>query len=94
MHKTEAQDGLYGGADLHGNNVFLTLCDRQGKRVMQRRVKANIDAVKRALEPYEGQVSRLAVESTYNWYWFVDGLCDQGWVCGWPIRRRWGSMRG
>jgi hypothetical protein len=79
MHRTEAQDELYGGADLHGNNVFLTLCDRQGKRVMQRRVKSNLKAVSQALGPYEGRVSRLAVESTYNWYWFVDGLREQGW---------------
>jgi hypothetical protein len=40
------------GADLHGNNVFLASCDGQGKRVMQWRVKANLVAVNRALEPY------------------------------------------
>lgn len=79
MRTTKAQDELYGGADLHGNNVFLTLCDGQGKRVMQRRVRSNLKAVNQVLAPYEGRVSRLAVESTYNWYWFVDGLREQGW---------------
>jgi hypothetical protein len=71
---TEAQNGFYCGADLHGNNVFLTLCDDEGKRVMQRRVKANLAAVNTALEPYGDRVKQVAVESTYNWDWFVDGL--------------------
>jgi transposase len=78
MHTTEAQDGLYCGADLHGNNVFLTLCDGQGQRVMERRVKANVAAVNAALDPYWERLQRVAVESTYNWYWFVDGLRSQG----------------
>ena len=78
MHTTEAKEKLYCGADLHGNNVFLTLCDRQGQRVMERRVKANLNAVNQALEPYWGRVRGLAVESTYNWYWLVDGLRHQG----------------
>ena len=78
MHTTEAHDGLYCGADLHGNNVFLTLCDGQGQRVMERRVKANLVAVNTALDPYWERIQQVAVESTYNWYWFVDGLRAQG----------------
>lgn len=78
MPTTKAQNELYGGADLHGNNVFLTLCDGQGQRVMERRVKANLEAVNAALAPYWERVRTLAVESTYNWYWLVDGLRSQG----------------
>jgi len=66
MEATEAQKELYCGADLHGNNVFLTLCDGEGQRVMQRRVKANLAAVNTALEPYWDRVKQVAVESTYN----------------------------
>ena len=78
MHTTEAGEKLYCGADLHGNNVFLALCDEQGRRVMERRVKANLGAVNAALGPYWERVERMAVESTYNWYWLVDGLRAQG----------------
>jgi len=78
MPTTEAQEALYCGADLHANNVFLTLCDRTGKRVMQRRIKANLESVKAAPDPYWPRVERVAVESTFNWYWFVDGLRRQG----------------
>jgi transposase len=78
MHTTEAEERLYCGADLHGKNVFLALCDEQGKRVMERRVKANLAAVSAALAPYGERIERVAVESTYNWYWLVDGLRAQG----------------
>lgn len=78
MQTTEAQRGLYCGADLHGNNVFLALCDQDGQRVMERRVKANLAAVNTALGPYWDRIKQVAVESTYNWYWFVDGLRSQG----------------
>jgi transposase len=78
MQKTEAQEKLYCGADLHGNNVLLSLCDQQGHRVMERRVKANLEAVSAALDPHRERIAQVAVESTYNWYWFVDGLRSQG----------------
>jgi transposase len=31
-----------------------------------------------ALAPYREQVAGVAVESTYNWYWLVDGLMEAG----------------
>ena len=29
------------------------------------------------LAPYKRRLEKVAVESTYNWYWLVDGLSDQ-----------------
>jgi len=46
--------------------------------VMERRVKGNLAAVNAALDPYWDRMERMAVESTYNWYWLVDGLRAQG----------------
>lgn len=60
MPTTEAQSKLYCGADLHGNNVFLTLCDQQGKRIMERRVQANLKSVNRVLDPYWEQIQTVA----------------------------------
>jgi hypothetical protein len=31
-----------------------------------------------ALEPFREQVQAIAVESTFNWYWLVDGLMEAG----------------
>jgi len=78
MQTTEAQEILYCGADLHGSNVYLKVCDQQGKAVMERRVKSNLQAVNQVLDPYWSRIRSVAVESTFNWYWFVDGLREQG----------------
>ena len=31
-----------------------------------------------ALKPFKKRLEKIAVESTYNWYWLVDGLQDHG----------------
>jgi len=77
MQTTKA-DALYAGADLHGNNVFLSLCDKEGSNVLRKRVKANLAAVNVVLDPFWKRIVALGVESTFNWYWFVDGLREQG----------------
>ncbi len=77
MHTTKANE-LYAGADLHGNNVFLSLCDLSGNNIFRKRVKTNLDAVNAALDPFWERIIALGVESTFNWYWFVDGLRKQG----------------
>lgn len=77
MQTTKA-NALYAGADLHGNNVFLSLCDQEGNNVFRKRVKTNLEAVNAALNPYWKRIVALGVESTFNWYWFVDGLREQG----------------
>ena len=76
MQATKA-DELYAGADLHGNNVFLSVCDFDGKTRFKRRVKPSLDAVNGALDPYWPQIKAMGIESTFNWYWLVDGLREQ-----------------
>jgi transposase len=76
--QTTKTDVLYAGADLHGNNVFLSVCDTAGNNVFRKRVKATLDAVNTALDPLWDRITALGVESTFNWYWFVDGLMEQG----------------
>ena len=77
MNSTDMRD-LYCGADLHGNNVMLHICDHSGAKVFERRVKANLDACLRVLAPFKERLRAMAVESTFNWYWFVDGLRTAG----------------
>ena len=77
MQTTKANE-LYAGADLHGNNVFLSVCDHNGGNVFRKRVKADLNAVNAALDPFWGRIAALGVESTFNWYWLVDGLREQG----------------
>jgi len=35
-------------------------------------------AILRSLEPYRNEIIGTVVESTYNWYWLVDGLMAEG----------------
>jgi transposase len=74
----EASKTLFGGLDLHASNVYCGLIDEAGKRVYGKRLPTELEGIGRALEPYRGQIKSLAVESTYNWYWLVDGLAEMG----------------
>ena len=53
MQTTNANE-LYAGADLHGNNVFLSICDKDEGTVFRKRVKTNLAAVNAALNPSLG----------------------------------------
>ena len=65
---------LYGGMDLHGNNVYCTLMDTAYRPVLERRLPNDLEVVLETLEPFRERLAGLAIESTFNWYWLVDGL--------------------
>lgn len=65
---------LYGGLDLHGDNVFCSLLNEARQVVFERRLPNDLATIRTALAPYQQRIKCLAVESTYNWYWLVDGL--------------------
>jgi len=65
---------LIAGMDLHSNNVVIGLMDMDGKRVAHQKVECQLSEVVRFLAPYKKRLEQVAVESTYNWYWLVDGL--------------------
>ncbi len=69
---------LYGGIDLHSNTNVLVLSNEQDRVVYKRRLPNDIEVVLRKLAPHKEAVEGLVVESTYNWYWLVDGLMGQG----------------
>ena len=69
---------LYGGIDLHSNNSVIGLLDEEDRMIYQRRLGNDLPTILGALEPYRAQIQGLAVESTYNGYWLVDGLMEAG----------------
>jgi len=69
---------LYGGIDLHSNNNVVCLIDERDKVVYSKRLPNDLPAILMELAPYRLQMEGLAVESTFNWYWLVDGLMDEG----------------
>jgi len=68
----------YAGIDLHSSNNYLGIIDDNDKRLYGRRISNDLNRVLRALEPFRNQLEGIVVESTYNWYWLVDGLQDHG----------------
>lgn len=69
---------LYSGIDLHSNNSVVVLLDEEDQTVYQRQLGNDLQTILAALEPYREKIQGLAVESTYNWYWLVDGLMEAG----------------
>ena len=70
---------LYGGIDLHSTNSTVSIVTGTSgglKEINQKRLDNDIGLVLKLLEPYRGDLVGVAVESTYNWYWLVDGLME------------------
>ena len=66
------------GIDLHSNNMFCGMVNRAGQKLYGKKLACHLPAILTALEPFKEQIDTIAVESTYNWYWLVDGLQDHG----------------
>lgn len=65
---------LYGAIDLHSTNSVVTVIDEQDRVVYQKRLDNDLTVILQQLAPYQSSLEGIAVESTYNWYWLVDGL--------------------
>lgn len=77
MKTTEALDQVCCGIDLHASNVYMVILDTKGARIYSKR---HPNKLKEILEVLHGHpdLKHIAVESTYNWYWLVDGLMEEG----------------
>jgi transposase len=68
----------YSGIDLHSNNCVVVVSDDSDRVLLQRRLPNRLQEVLDALAPHRGELAGVVVESTYNWYWLVDGLQENG----------------
>jgi transposase len=64
----------YAAIDLHSNNGVLAIIDETDRVLKQRRIPNKIEEFIKELEPFQATLQGVAVESTFNWYWLVDGL--------------------
>src|SRR5919109_4263844 len=67
---------LYGGIDLHANNSVIVLLNEQDEVIYRKRLPNALPTILEQLAPYHTAMEGLVVESTYNWYWLVDGLME------------------
>ena len=69
---------LYCGIDLHSTNSYVVVLDRDDRVAFQRRLANDLEVVIAALARFGSDIAGVVVESTYNWYWLVDGLEEAG----------------
>jgi len=69
---------LYCGIDLHSRDSWLAILDEGLEVIGETKVGNDLGAILRVLEPHREALEGVAVESTFNWYWLVDGLMDAG----------------
>ncbi len=69
---------LYTGMDLHSNNTYIGISTEDDRRVFKGRFPNKLPVILEVLEPYKEEIVGIVVESTFNWYWLVDGLMENG----------------
>ena len=62
------------GIDLHSNNLVIGIVNQDGQRLKHQKLDCDLKQVEDFLAPFKPRLKSVAVESTYNWYWLVDGL--------------------
>jgi transposase len=72
---------LYCGIDLHSSNCQIVVLDQKLDTVAERRHRNEFGEIVKFLEPHREELVGIAVESTRNWYWLVDGLMEAGHRC-------------
>ena len=68
----------YGAADVHSNNTCIGVIDENGKKVFLKKVLNYPKLILNELEPFKQNLKGMVVESTYNWYWIVDVMEENG----------------
>jgi transposase len=69
---------LYGGIDLHSSNSYCGVIDEHDQWVRHRRLRNNLEDVKNFFAEYKNNLAGIVIESTYNGYWLIDGLRENG----------------
>src|SRR3989337_2470307 len=76
--KEETKMQLYGAIDLHSTNNVTVVIDEQDRGVYQKRLPNDLALILKEPSASQSELEGIVVESTYNWYWLVDGLMEQG----------------
>ena len=77
MNFYNQQHQYYCGIDLHARTMYLCIVDHGGNVLLHKDMKANPEALARAIEPYREDLV-IGVECMFTWYWVADFCADQG----------------
>ncbi len=70
---------LYAGIDLHSTNNYVVLLNELGETKYKKRLPNDMGTILHELKCHD-HIESVVVESTYNWYWLVDGLQEGGYA--------------
>jgi transposase len=70
----------YAGIDLHSSNSFTAVINDHNQRLYGKRLPNRLETIVSALNPFKEDLKGVVVESTFNWYWLVDGLQEHGYT--------------
>jgi transposase len=68
----------YCGIDLHSNNSVVVIIDETDRVLYSRRHANDLLQIVAVLDIHRADLFGVVVESTFNWYWLVDGLQEAG----------------
>ncbi len=68
---------FYCGIDLSARDCHVCVIDEQLKVVVQQKLRNELPKICQLLAPYKADL-KIVVESTFNWYWLIDGLQAEG----------------
>ncbi len=68
---------FYCGIDLSARDSHICVIDERVQIVWEQKVRNDIERIIKLLEPFKANL-QIVVESTFNWYWLVDGLLAAG----------------
>src|SRR5215471_20948491 len=79
--KEAASMEFYSGIDLSARDSSICVIDGQQEKVREVKLRNDLGKIIEELTPYRPNL-QIVVESTFNWYWLVDGLREAGFdVC-------------
>src|SRR5437016_1079526 len=68
---------FYCGIDLSARDCHVCVIDEQLKIVIEQKLRNELPGIIKLLQPYKAKL-KIVVESTFNWYWLIDGLQAEG----------------
>jgi transposase len=68
---------FYCGIDLGARESQICVINKRVKKVLEVKTPNKLELIKQLLAPYKADL-QIVVESTFNWYWLVDGLQEAG----------------
>jgi transposase len=77
METKKIEAKFYCGVDMHAKTSYICILNQAGTIQLRRNIPNNFQMFKYFVKPYLPDLA-IGVESTYNYYWLLDGCSDSG----------------